>query len=81
MWKIFGEPSLGADLYELLHETRLSAESVQSDIISQINRFIPEIQGIEYTVEVNFFDHHEKHEEFMTVDFTIAGYEVNAAIF
>ena len=79
--EVFGEPSLGADLYELLHETRLSAESVQSDIISQINRFIPEIQGIEYTVEVNFFDHPEKHEEFMTVDFTIAGYEVNAAIF
>lgn len=78
--EVFGEPSLGADLYELLHETRLSAESIQSDIISQINRFIPEIQGIEYTVEVNFFEHPEKHEEYMTVDFTIAGYEVGAAI-
>ena len=70
----------GADLYELLHETRLSAESIQSDIISQINKYISEIQGIEYTVEVEFFDHPEKHEEFMTIDFTIAGYEVNAVV-
>lgn len=78
--EVFGEPSLGADLYELLYETRLAAESIQSDIISQINRYIPEIQGIEYTVEVNFYDHPEKHVEYMTVDFTIAGYEVNAII-
>lgn len=78
--EVFGEPNLGADLYELLHETRLAAESIQSDIISQINRYIPEIQGIEYTVEVNFYDHPEKHVEYMTVDFTIAGYEVNAII-
>lgn len=78
--EVFGEPNLGADLYELLHETRLSAESIQSDIISQINRYISEIQGIEYTVEVEFFDHPEKHEEFMTIDFTIAGYEVNAVV-
>ena len=49
-------------------------------IISQINRYISEIQGIEYTVEVEFFDHPEKHEEFMTIDFTIAGYEVNAVV-
>ena len=38
--EVFGEPNLGADLYELLHETRLSAESIQSDIISQINRYL-----------------------------------------
>ena len=78
--EVFGEPSLGADLNELLHETKLSAESIESDIISQINKFIPEIQGIEYSVVVEFFDHPEKHEEFMTIDFTIAGYEVNAFI-
>ena len=78
--EVFGEPSLGADLYELLHETKLSAESIESDIISQINKFIPEIQGIEYSVVVEFFEHPEKNEEFMTIDFTIAGYEVNAFI-
>lgn len=78
--EIFGEPNFGADLYELLHETRLSAESIESDILSQIAKYIPEIRGIEYTVEVNFFDHPEKHEEFMTVDFTVAGYEVNAVV-
>jgi hypothetical protein len=78
--EVFGEPNLGADLYELLHETRLSAESIQSDIISQINTYISEIKGIEHTVEVNFYDHPEKHEEYMTIDFTIAGYEVNAVV-
>lgn len=78
--EVFGEPNLGADLYELLHETRLSAESIESDITAQINKYISEIQGIEYTVEVEFFEHPEKHEEFMTIDFTIAGYEVNAVV-
>lgn len=78
--EVFAVPALGANLVELLHETRLSAEAIESDLKDQIRRFIPEINDIEYSLVVDFFDHPEKHEEYMTIDFTIAGYEVNAVI-
>lgn len=77
---VLANPNLGSDLVELLHETRLSAEAIESDLIEQIREFIPEINDIEYSVVVDFFEHPEKHEEYMTIDFTIAGYEVSAVI-
>lgn len=78
--EVFGEPDFGGDLYELLHETRLSSESIESDLISQINKFIPEIKDIEYTLFVEFFDDPERHQEIMIVDFTVAGYQVYATV-
>ncbi len=77
---VLAVPDLGSDLVELLHETRLSAEAIESDLRAQIQRFIPEINDIEFSLVVDFFDHPEKHEEYMTIDLTIAGYEINAVI-
>lgn len=77
---VLAVPDLGGNLVELLHETRLSAEAIENDLRTQIQKFIPEINDIEYYLVVDFFDHPEKHEEYMTIDLTLAGYEINAVI-
>jgi hypothetical protein len=77
---ILFDPEFGADLTSLLYETRLSAESIESDIESQILKYIPEIIDIDYTLDVEFFEDPERYQEFMVVDFTLAGYQVTAVI-
>lgn len=78
--EVFGQPDFGADLVKILHETRVSAESVEADIEAQISRYIPEIADIEYAVDVEFFEDPENYQEFMVVDFQLAGYQVTATV-
>jgi hypothetical protein len=77
---ILGEPNLGSNLVELLHETRLSSESIQGEIMAQIADYIPEIDNITYELLVEFYDDPERHQEYMEISFTIAGYEIYATI-
>ncbi len=78
--ELLGDPNFGADLVSLLHETRLSAEAVESDIRAQISDYIPEIDGIEHEVTVEFVEDPENFQNVMIVNFTIAGYEVYATV-
>lgn len=78
--EVFGDPHFGADLVRLLHETKLSASAIEADIRIQIADYIPEIEGIEFNVEVEFFDHPDRHLEYMIIYFTIAGYQVYATV-
>jgi hypothetical protein len=78
--EVLGEPNFGADLTLLLHETKLSAESVEGDIRAQIADYIPEIDQIGYELSVEFFDDPERHQEYMVVNFTIADYQVYATV-
>ena len=77
---LLGDPNFGGNLVALLHETRLSAEAVEGDIKAQIADYIPEIEGIEHSVVVEFVEDPENYQEVMIVNFTIAGYEVYATI-
>lgn len=77
---LLGDPNFGANLVALLHETRLSAEAVEADIRAQISDYIPEIEGIEHSITVEFVEDPENYQEIMIVNFTIAGYEVYATI-
>lgn len=78
--EVLGEPNFGADLTLLLHETKLSAESVEGDIRAQIADYIPEIDSIGYELSVEFFDDPERHQEYMVINFTIADYQVYATV-
>jgi hypothetical protein len=78
--EVLGDPFFGANLVELLQETRLSAESIESEINGQIQEYITEIEGIDYTLKVEFFEDPDRYQEYMTVNFTIAGYEVYASV-
>jgi hypothetical protein len=66
----------GADLPYYLHETKLSASSIEDDLRGQIGLYIPEIKGIDYTLIVNFFNHPEKFEEAMEIYFSLRDLDV-----
>jgi hypothetical protein len=74
------DTNFGADLVKLLHETRLSAESIEGEIVSQIVEYIPELEGVEYKVEVAFYEDPNRHQEYMEIYFELAGYEVYASV-
>lgn len=78
--ELLGDPNFGANLVALLHETRLSAEAVEADIKAQISDYIPEIEGIEHEVSVEFVEDPERFQEVMIVNFTISGYQVYASV-
>ena len=78
--ELLGDPNFGAGLTELLHETRISAESVEADIRAQIADYIPELEGIDYDLSIEFIEDPENFQEVMLVNFTVAGYEIYASV-
>lgn len=78
---LFADPSFGADLYLLLHETRLSAAAIENDIKGQIDKYIPEISNVDYFLLVEFFEDPERHQEYMEITFRINDYEVYASVY
>ena len=78
--ELLGDPNFGAGLTELLHETRISAESVEADIRAQIADYIPELEGIDYDLTIEFVEDPENFQEVMLVNFTVAGYQVYASV-
>lgn len=78
--EVFCEPDFGGDLNKLLHETRLSAETIESDLNDQISKYIPELNSITYTLNVSFYEDPERYQEYMEIFFQISEYEVFATI-
>jgi hypothetical protein len=78
--ELLGDPNFGADLTILLHQTRLAADSIEEDIESQIEKYIPEINGIDYELDVEFFEDPERYQEYMVIHFKIRDYEVYASV-
>lgn len=78
--EVLGDPDFGCDLERLLHETAVSADAVKRDIIQQINKYIPEISNINYTLEVEFQEDPENYQDVMVINFTIGENEINAVI-
>lgn len=78
--EVLGEPNFGGNLTELLHETKLSSESIKGELMAQIADYIPEIDSMNYELTVNFYDDPENYQEYMEINFTINGYEVYATI-
>lgn len=78
--ELFCDPEFGGDLPKYLHETRLSAESIEMDLRSQISEYIEELQSIEYKLEIKFFEDPERYQEYMEIKFEISEYEVFAVV-
>jgi phage baseplate assembly protein W len=78
--ELFCEPDFGGDLTKFLHETRLSAETIESELRSQVRRYIPELESITYELQVNFYEDPERYQEYMEILFQIADYNVFAVI-
>jgi hypothetical protein len=78
--ELLGEPGFGGNLQEYLHETRLSAETIENDLRGQIATYISELNTIGYTLKVTFYEDPERYQEYMEVYFQIAEYDVYAVI-
>lgn len=78
--EVLGEPNFGGNLTRLLHETKLSSESIQGDLMAQIADYIPEIDNLTYELTVNFYDDPDNYQEYMEIIFVINDYEVYATI-
>ena len=78
--ELFFDPAFGGDLAKLLHETRLSAETIEGDLKGQINSYISELNGIPYTLKVTFYEDPERYQEYMEVYFSLADYDIYAVI-
>ena len=74
--EVFGEPNLGADLSHYLHETKLSAESIKESLNDQISYFMPELNEIDFTLDVEILEDPERYQEYMEINFAIKDIEV-----
>lgn len=78
--EVLAEPNLGANLTELLHETRLSSEAIEGEIMAQIADYIPEVDSVSYQLSVEFFEDPERYQEYMVINFEVADYQIYATI-
>lgn len=78
--EVLGEPDFGGDLVRLLHETKVSAATVESDLHNQISTYITELSGINYELSVKFTQDPYNYQDMMYIYFKVSELEVNAAI-
>jgi hypothetical protein len=78
--ELFCDPEFGGDLPKYLHETRLSAETIEAELRQQVRTYITELESINYTLQVNFYEDPERYQEYMEINFQIADYEVYAVV-
>ena len=78
--EVFGDLDFGANLEELLFETKLSAESIEAMINSQITEYISEVANTNYTLTVSFFEDPERYQDYMEILFNIKDYEVYTVV-
>lgn len=74
--EVYGNPDLGANLYNYLHQTNVSADFVKSEIDKQVKKYIPELTNIMYNLDVNILP--GSLQDLMLIDFTIQGIKINA---
>lgn len=78
--EIYGEPNFGCNLIELLYETGVSGEFVESLIRGQISLYITELTTIDYELEVTFEEDPTNFQDIMFITLRIRDYEVYAII-
>jgi hypothetical protein len=74
------DPEFGGDLPKYLHETRLSAETIEAELRGQARDYISELDSITYDLQVNIYEDPERYQEYMEILFQIADYNVFAVI-
>lgn len=78
--ELFYDPNFGGDLTKYLHETRLSAETIEQSLRGQIGQYISELESLTYTLQVNIYEDPERYQEYMEVFFQISDFQVYATI-
>lgn len=76
--EVLGDPNFGANLLDLLYQTKVSASFVKRRIEEQIQAYIPELSSINYNLNVVFVQDPEKHQDIMFVNLRFADRDVYA---
>jgi len=74
--EVYGQPTLGADLYNYLHKTSVSSDFVKSEIEEQIKEFIPELTNLMYKLDVTILP--GTVQDLMLINFELNGITVDA---
>lgn len=75
--EMYGDPDFGADILKYLFKTRVSAQTVEKEIQRQISIYIPELVGINYSIDITFDEHPTDFTDMMFISFRINEIEVN----
>ncbi len=78
--EVLGDPEFGADLLELLYQTKVSDTFVRESINEQISIYIPELLETNYTLNVVFVQDPENCQDIMFIYLRFADYEVYAQV-
>lgn len=78
--ELYGDPNFGGDLTKFLHETRLSNTTIEEELKEQISLHIPELNNLDYTLSVEFYEDPERYQEYMEILFSLSDYNVYAII-
>jgi hypothetical protein len=78
--EVMGDPEFGANLLELLYQTKVSESYVISTIDEQIAKYVPELANSNYTLNVVFVQDPENYQDIMFVNLKIADYSIYAQI-
>lgn len=70
--ELFGDPDFGGDLLKYLHQTKLSAETIENDLKNQISMYISEMEYMAYDLQVHFWEDPDRYQNYMTVDLSIS---------
>lgn len=77
---VLGDANFGADLLELLYQTKVSESYVVGIIDEQISIYIPELLNTNYTLNVVFIQDPENYQDMMFINLKVADYSVYAQI-
>ena len=69
--ELLGDPNFGADLELLLYQTKVSDNYVRDVLIDQINTYIAELAGMEYSIQVVFTKDINNYYDIMFIYFKL----------
>lgn len=78
--ELLGDPDFGADLLELVYQTKVSDSFVKDTINDQIVKYIPEILETNYTLSVVFVQDPENYQDIMFINLKLGEYDIYAQI-
>jgi hypothetical protein len=78
--EVYGEPNFGCNLIELLYETGVSADFVESLIRGQIGLYVSELLNTNFELEVTFEQDPVNFQDIMFTKLKLYDYEVYAIV-
>lgn len=76
--EVLGDPNFGANLLDLLYQTKVSSSTVKDRIEEQIQQYIPELYEINYNLNVVFVQDPENYQDMMFVNLKFADIDIYA---